>query len=317
MTKMDIEIFNEKYNYDSSAFVEKLKNAAVRSAAVNFMFSKTPSPEALCRINNEIRKYTAIADIGLSLGRPQDGVQNIADYGYLSCITNLHTSILAINSLIGVQQFSSLNKISVSYTAEKDLDLSPLEQCNRLENLSIERRLTKKQHQILSRLSVLKKLNVHGLNISSISTIQSLTFLEAHGLLEPKQMPEKLPNLKELVIVSSNGLTDLDFISEMVLLENLRILGPLGGITTLPDFSRSKHLVSLYLRDMKRLCNIDNLQSLSKLKSLRLGGNINLAIEELAWFKQSAFPHLESFTFDLKSKTLAKTLETTFKLQDE
>jgi len=289
-------IFNEKTDYTAPTFAEKLKNAVSGDVdSVNFIFGHTPLLDTLQLIDKLLQKYKAPPQVMLTFAG--ENALGIADFSALHSVTYLNIQNRYVSSLEGVQLFPNLNHVSITYVLEKELDFTPLVQCKSLKCLDVERRLTKKQHQAISKTPKLEKLKAHGLNISQLDIMPYLSFLEVHGLLNPMEFAKKLPCLKDLFILSSNSLKDLGFLSDMAKLEKLRII-KMGGIREFPSFKENNSLTDVYLRDMGNLCEFDNLKTLPQLKKLRLEGNINLAQEDLAWFSKKEFPCLEKLEFN-------------------
>ena len=270
-------IFNEKTDYTSSIFAEKLKTAVSGDVdSMNFIFVNTPCVDILQLINNSLKKYEAPPQVMLTFAG--ENALGTADFSALHSVTYLNIQNRYISSLDGVQLFPNLHRVSITYVLEKELDFSPLTQCKELKSLDTERRLTKKQHGAISQMPKLEKLKAHGLDISRLDIMPALSSLEVHGLLNPIGMSEKLPRLKDLFILSSNGLKDLNFLFDMTKLEKLRIV-KMSAIKEFPNFKENNSLTDVYLRDMKNLCEIDNLKTLPRLKNLRIEGKTSL--EEL------------------------------------
>ena len=202
------------------------------------------------------------------------------------------------DSLKGIEYFQNLKELVLALRYDKNLSLTPLESCRKLEKINLELPLTKKQHQELSMLQSLKKMNVRGLQTDLLQAMPAMEFLEVQGL-QSTDLDKKMPNLKELLIFNSNKLEDISFISGLIHLESLSFLGT-NKIARLPSLAELKQLTYLSLMNMKELTDIFSIKEVKQLRRLRIATN-SFRLEDLSWLVPEVFPFLESITVKLKT----------------
>ena len=187
---------------------------------------------------------------------------------------------------------------------DKNISLAPLQACPQLEKISLELPLTKKQHQELPLLQSLKKMNVRDLQTDLLQPIPTMEFLEVQGL-QSTDLDKKMPNLKNLLILNSNKLEDISFISGLKYLESLSFCGA-NKVTKLPHLAPLKGLRYLSLINMKLLTDILSIREANQLQSLRIATN-SFSLADLAWLSPETFPLLEHITIKLKTMKETKT----------
>ena len=208
------------------------------------------------------------------------------------------------DSLKGIEHFQNLKELDLMLCYDKNISLAPLQACPQLEKISLELPLTKKQHQELSLLQSLKKMNVRDLQTDLLLPIPTMEFLEVQGL-QSTDLDKKMPNLKNLLILNSNKLEDISFISGLKYLESLSFCGA-NKVTKLPHLAPLKELRYLSLINMKLLTDILSIREANQLQSLRIATN-SFSLADLAWLSPETFPLLEHITIKLKTMKETKT----------
>ena len=208
------------------------------------------------------------------------------------------------NSLKGIEHFQNLKELDLMLCYDKNISLAPLQACPQLEKISLELPLTKKQHQELSLLQSLKKMNVRDLQTDLLQPILTMESLEVQGL-QSTDLDKKMPNLKNLLILNSNKLEDISFISGLKYLESLSFCGA-NKVTKLPHLAPLKGLRYLSLINMKLLTDILSIREANQLQRLRIATN-SFSSADLAWLSPETFPLLEHITIKLKTMKETKT----------
>ena len=139
--------------------------------------------------------------------------------------------------------------------------------------------------------------------------MSTMEFLEVQGL-QNTELDKKMPNLKELLILNSNKLEDVSFISGLKHLEKLSFLGA-NKVIKLPTLANLKQLTYLSLMNMKHLTDIFSIREVKQLRNLRIATN-SFTFNDLAWITPSIFPFLENITIKLKTMRDTNTFLTHF-----
>ncbi|MEN2719117.1 leucine-rich repeat domain-containing protein [Capnocytophaga sputigena] len=273
----------------------------IENHIIRLRFEESPKSEKLQVLSEVLAQpHKSVFILQLLRENNQEAWINIEDFKSVWNVEQLFISNRdwGFDSLKGIEYFQNLKELVLVLRYDKNLSLTPLEACYKLEKINLELPLTKKQHQELSMLQSLKKMNVRGLQTDLLQAMPAMEFLEVQGL-QSTDLDKKMPNLKELLLFNSNKLEDISFISGLIHLESLSFLGA-NKIATLPSLSELKQLTYLSLMNMKELTDIFSIKEVKQLRHLRIATN-SFRLEDLSWLVPEVFPFLESITIKLKT----------------
>ena len=297
-------------NKATNETISQLKE--IENHIIRLRFQEAPNPEKL-QILSEILVHPHKSTFILQLLREntQKDWINIEDFKMVWNVEQIFISNreLRFNSLKGIESFQNLKGLVLALCYDRNLSLAPLQACSKLETISLELPLTKKQHQDLSLLQSLKKMNVKDLRPDLLQIMSTMEFLEVQGLRNT-ELDKKMPNLKELLILNSNKLEDVSCISGLKHLEKLSFLGA-NKVIKLPTLTNLKQLTYLSLMNMKHLTDIFSIREVKQLRNLRIATN-SFTFNDLAWITPSIFPFLENITIKLKTMRDTNTFLTHF-----
>ena len=308
-------LFYSHYNGEALALLE-VNNATnetiwqlkeIENHNIRLRFEAPPLPEKLQILAEVVAlPHKSVFVLQLLRDSNQEAWINIEDFKTVCQVEQVFISNRdkGFDSLKGIEHFQNLKELDLMLCYDKNISLAPLQACLQLEKISLELPLTKKQHQELSLLQSLKKMNVRDLQTDLLQPIPTMEFLEVQGL-QSTDLDKKMPNLKNLLILNSNKLEDVSFISGLKYLESLSFCGA-NKVTKLPHLAPLKGLRYLSLINMKLLTDILSIREANQLQRLRIATN-SFSSADLAWLSPEAFPLLEHITIKLKTMKETKT----------
>ena len=307
--------FYSHYNGEALALFE-VNNATnetiwqlkeIENHTIRLRFEAPPLPEKLQILAEVVAlPHKSVFVLQLLRDSNQEAWINIEDFKTVCQVEQVFISNRdkGFDSLKGIEHFQNLKELDLMLCYDKSISLAPLQACPQLEKISLELPLTKKQHQELSLLQSLKKMNVRDLQTDLLLPIPTMEFLEVQGL-QSTDLDKKMPNLKNLLILNSNKLEDISFISGLKYLESLSFCGA-NKVTKLPHLAPLKGLRYLSLINMKLLTDILSIREANQLQRLRIATN-SFSSADLAWLSPETFPLLEHITIKLKTMKETKT----------
>ena len=307
--------FYSHYNGEALALLE-VNNATnetiwqlkeIENHTIRLRFEAPPLPEKLQILAEVVAlPHKSVFVLQLLRDSNQEAWINIEDFKTVCQVEQVFISNRdkGFDSLKGIEHFQNLKEFNLMLCYDKNISLAPLQSCSQLEKISLELPLTKKQHQELSLLQSLKKINVRKLQTDLLQSISTMEFLEVQDL-QSTDLDKKMPNLKNLLILNSNKLEDISFISGLKYLESLSFCGA-NKVTKLPYLASLKGLKYLSLINMKLLTDILSIREVNQLRSLRIATN-SFSLADLAWLSPETFPLLEHITIKLKTMKETKT----------
>ena len=307
--------FYSHYNGEALALLE-INNATnesiwqlkeIENHTIRLRFEAPPRPEKLQILAEVVAlPHKSVFVLQLLRDSNQEDWINIEDFKTVCQVEQVFISNRdkGFDSLEGIEHFQNLKELDLMLCYDKNISLAPLQACPQLEKISLELPLTKKQHQELSLLQSLKKMNVRDLQTDLLQPIPTMEFLEVQGL-QSTDLDKKMPNLKNLLILNSNKLEDVSFISGLKYLESLSFCGA-NKVDKLPYLAPLKELRYLSLINMKLLTDILSIREANQLQRLRIATN-SFSSADLAWLSPETFPLLEHITIKLKTMKETKT----------
>jgi len=181
----------------------------IENHIIRLRFEESPKSEKLQVLSEVLAQpHKSVFILQLLRENNQEARINIEDFKSVWNVEQLFISNRdwGFDSLKGIKYFQNLKELVLVLRYDKNLSLTPLEACHKLEKINLELPLTKKQHQELSMLQSLKKMNVRGLQTDLLQAMPAMEFLEVQGL-QSTDLDKKMPNLKELLIFNSNTKT--------------------------------------------------------------------------------------------------------------
>ena len=308
-------LFYSHYNGEALALLE-VNNATnetiwqlkeIENHTIRLRFEAPPLPEKLQILAEVVAlPHKSVFVLQLLRDSNQEAWINIEDFKTVCQVEQVFISNRdkGFDSLKGIEHFQNLKELDLMLCYDKNISLAPLQACLQLEKISLELPLTKKQHQELSLLQSLKKMNVRDLQTDLLQPIPIMEFLEVQGL-QSTDLDKKMPNLKNLLILNSNKLEDISFISGLKYLESLSFCGA-NRVDKLPYLAPLKGLRYLSLINMKLLTDILSIREANQLQRLRIATN-SFSSADLAWLSPETFPLLEHITIKLKTMKETKT----------
>ena len=184
---------------------------------------------------------------------------NLIELSKFECISNNVVGFESYNygemlkSIKGISIFKNLRNVVINQLYDNKLCIDELASLENLEELNMRPiPITKYQYPGLNKLSVLKRLKVVGLDSNMLSCLPNLEELICYRFKDGSNLEYVMPNLKEIIIIDSPKIKELDFLFGLKRLNYIRLEG-LSQIEELPDLSSISTLESLRLVNMKRL----------------------------------------------------------------
>lgn len=226
-----------------------------------------------------------------------------------SSFENIKEKVISIE-IYNNEMFSKIGKISIFPNLKilviKDLydtktDISELKKTNQLEELYIlYEQLSPRQQYIISELEQLKKLTIKGLDLKTIKEMAHLEKLVCYNLTDGTEMNNKIPKLKDLVILRASKKINLDFLPYLKYLQSLSLTG-FSQINTIPNLEKLKYLKYFWIQDFRSL---ENFPKLSKnIEYIYISGAFpKLDLTSLSTMLQPEnFPNLKELKVNLGS----------------
>lgn len=149
--------------------------------------------------------------------------------------------------------FPNLKKLVIKDLYDTKTDILELKNINQLEELYIlHEQLSPCQQCIVSEIEQLKKLTIKGLDLKVIKEMTYLQELVCYNLTDGTEMNNKIPKLKDLVILRASKKINLDFLPYLKYLQSLSLTG-FSQINTIPNLEKLKYLKNFWIKDFKNL----------------------------------------------------------------
>lgn len=184
---------------------------------------------------------------------------NLIELSEFECISNNVVGFESYNygemlkSIKGISIFKNLRDVVIDQLYDNKLCIDELASLENLEKLHMRPiPITKYQYPGLNKLSVLKRLEVVGLDSNMLSCLPNLEELICYRFKDGSNLEYVMPNLKKIIIIDSPKIKELDFLFGLTRLNYIHLEG-LSQIEELPDLSSISTLESLRLVNMKRL----------------------------------------------------------------
>lgn len=194
-------------------------------------------------------------------------IEDINEIFHLRYLENLVLSGTLVEDISVIKSLKNLQTLSL-YGSHRIQDLSPLKAlCNLIE---LDGRTPVTNIEFLKYLKFLKKLNISGMSVDSLTPIQ------------------ELKNIEELV-VSDTGMDNLKLIKECVKLKRLVVAGT--AIKNLEGIEKLTALEHLDLAECKQLTSLKGLENMHKLKYLDISYTQIQEIQPLLYLKNLEIIH--------------------------
>lgn len=152
-----------------------------------------------------------------------------------------------------ISTFCNLRKLVIKDMYDTKMDILELKNINQLEELYIlYEQLSPRQQYIISELEQLKKLTIKGLDLKAIKEMTYLEKLVCYNLTDGTEMNNKIPKLKDLVILRASKKINLDFLPHLKYLQRLCLTG-FSQINTIPNLEKLKYLKYFWIKDFRSL----------------------------------------------------------------
>lgn len=152
-----------------------------------------------------------------------------------------------------ISTFCNLRKLVIKDMYDTKTDILELKKTNQLEELYIlYEQLSPRQQYIISELEQLKKLTIKGLDLKAIKEMTYLEKLVCYNLTDGTEMNNKIPKLKDLVILRASKKINLDFLPHLKYLQRLCLTG-FSQINTIPNLEKLKYLKYFWIKDFRSL----------------------------------------------------------------
>jgi len=291
-------MFVESLNSYSKIEIEEIGKS---EKPIRLFFNTKPDLEKLEFFKDLVLKHRN--DVTLVLQSEDDDWINLNDFKSINSIKSIEFLTKCINpkfeNIDGIQMFKELKEISFSYNYSNKIDLSELLSLKKIEYIYLENNLTKKQHTVINDLKSIKKLVVKNLDISLISKMPNLKYLEVYNLLNSNDLHDKIPALEKI--------SSLDFLKGLNHIESITLDG-LSNIKSIPDLKHLKKLKGFSAMNMKELKSISFFNE--NLERLRIGKNVpKIEIENLKTLNRKYLPKLNKTVINLKTKESSITLK--------
>ena len=132
----------------------------IENHIIRLRFEEAPKSEKLQVLSEVLAQpHKSVFILQLLRENNQEARINIEDFKSVWNVEQLFISNRdwGFDSLKGIEYFQNLKELVLVLRYDKNLSLTPLEACHKLEKINLELPLTKKQHQELSMLQSLKK----------------------------------------------------------------------------------------------------------------------------------------------------------------